>query len=120
MNATKVFNTIEGGLITFKDESLLMKLELIKYYGMESSEDITYIGSNLKMNEFQAAMGLCNLPLLDKEIGLRKKNAEVYIKELSMIEVLLYLSIVMKLIITIFTFQFLFIQQNLVIKYLII
>ncbi len=86
MNATKVFNTIEGGLITFKDESLLMKLELIKYYGMESSEDITYIGSNLKMNEFQAAMGLCNLPLLDKEIGLRKKNAEVYIKELSMIE----------------------------------
>ncbi len=86
MNATKVFNTIEGGLITFKDESLIKKLELIKYYGMESSEDISYIGSNLKMNEFQAAMGLCNLPLLENEIMLRKKNAEVYIKELSKIE----------------------------------
>ena len=86
MNATKVFNTIEGGLITFKDESLSKKLELIKYYGMESSEDISYIGSNLKMNEFQAAMGLCNLPLLENEIMLRKKNAEVYIKELSKIE----------------------------------
>ena len=86
MNATKVFNTIEGGLITFKDESLSKKLELIKYYGMESSEDISYIGSNLKMNEFQAAMGLCNLPLLDKEIRLRKSNAEMYIKELSKIE----------------------------------
>ena len=86
MNATKVFNTIEGGLITFKDESLIKKLELIKYYGMESSEDISYIGSNLKMNEFQAAMGLCNLPLLDKEIRSRKSNAEMYIKELSKIE----------------------------------
>jgi dTDP-4-amino-4,6-dideoxygalactose transaminase len=83
MNATKVFNTIEGGLLTYKDKSLTKQLELIKYYGMETSEDITYIGSNLKMNEFQAAMGLCNLPLLEKEIMDRKKNADVYIKKLS-------------------------------------
>lgn len=83
MNATKVFNTIEGGLLTYKDESLTKKLELIKYYGMESSEDISYIGSNLKMNEFQAAMGLCNLPLLDHEVELRRHNAELYLKELS-------------------------------------
>ena len=83
MNATKVFNTIEGGLLTYKDASLTKKLELIKYYGMESSEDITYIGSNLKMNEFQAAMGLCNLPLLDKEIELRKQIANTYGEELS-------------------------------------
>lgn len=85
MNATKVFNTIEGGLITYKDESLSKKLELIKYYGMESSEDITYIGSNLKMNEFQAAMGLCNLPLLNHEIELRKKNCGVYLDELKVL-----------------------------------
>ena len=86
MNATKVFNTIEGGLLTYNDEALSKKLELIKYYGMESSEDISYIGSNLKMNEFQAAMGLCNLPLLDHEIKLRKHNAEIYLKELASIE----------------------------------
>ena len=86
MNATKVFNTIEGGLITYKDEMLTKKLELIKYYGMESSEDISYIGSNLKMNEFQAAMGLCNLPLLDHEIERRKHNAEIYLKELALIK----------------------------------
>lgn len=85
MNATKVFNTIEGGLLSYKDVSLTKKLELIKYYGMETSEDISYIGSNLKMNEFQAAMGLCNIPLLDEEILSRKHNAEIYVKELSSI-----------------------------------
>ena len=86
MNATKVFNTIEGGLLTYKDQALTKKLELIKYYGMESSEDITYIGSNLKMNEFQAAMGLCNLPLLNQEIALRKAVAHKYGEELSKID----------------------------------
>lgn len=86
MNATKVFNTIEGGVITYRDESLTKKLELIKYYGMESSEDISYVGSNLKMNEFQAAMGLCNLPLLDHEIELRKQVAIQYIKHLSSLQ----------------------------------
>jgi dTDP-4-amino-4,6-dideoxygalactose transaminase len=86
MNATKVFNTIEGGLLTYKDQTLTKKLELIKYYGMESSEDITYIGSNLKMNEFQAAMGICNLPLLDHEIAKRKQVADKYGEELSKID----------------------------------
>lgn len=86
MNATKVFNTIEGGLLTYRDSKLTKKLELIKYYGMETSEDITYIGSNLKMNEFQAAMGLCNLPLLDKEISDRCNNANEYIKMLNEID----------------------------------
>lgn len=88
MNATKVFNTIEGGLLTYNDNSLTKLLELIKYYGMESSEDITYIGSNLKMNEFQATMGLCNLPLLEKEISDRNNNANEYIKLLNEIEVI--------------------------------
>jgi len=86
MNATKVFNTIEGGLLSYNDSSLTRKLELIKYYGMETSEDISYIGSNLKMNEFQAAMGLCNLPLLDAEIKLRKSTVDIYLNELSSIK----------------------------------
>jgi len=86
MNATKVFNTIEGGLLSYNDSSLTRKLELIKYYGMETSEDISYIGSNLKMNEFQAAMGLCNLPLLDAEIKQRKSIVDIYLNELSSIK----------------------------------
>ncbi len=86
MNATKVFNTIEGGLLTYKDTFLTQKLELIKYYGMESSEDITYIGSNMKMNEFQAAMGLCNLPLLDNEIEQRKLIAQTYVNQLANVQ----------------------------------
>lgn len=86
MNATKVFNTIEGGLLSYNDPTLTKKLELIKYYGIESSEDISYIGSNLKMNEFQAAMGLCNLPLLDAEIKQRKRIIDIYLNELSSIK----------------------------------
>lgn len=78
MNATKIFNTIEGGLVTYRDPELTRKLELIKYYGMEGHEDIVYPGSNLKMNEFQAAMGLCNLPLLENEIAQRKALATLY------------------------------------------
>jgi len=78
MNATKIFNTIEGGLITYKDPALTSKLELIKYYGMESAESVVYPGSNLKMNEFQAAMGICNLPLVDGEIKARKALCEHY------------------------------------------
>lgn len=78
MNATKIFNTIEGGLITYKDKELTRKLELIKYYGMEGPESVIYPGSNLKMNEFQAAMGLCNLPLVEGEIQSRKQLCEQY------------------------------------------
>jgi len=86
MNATKVFNTIEGGLLTYNDLSLTKQFELIKYYGMESAESIIYPGSNLKMNEFQAAMGLCNLVLVNEEIKRRGMVVKTYLAELSRIE----------------------------------
>jgi dTDP-4-amino-4,6-dideoxygalactose transaminase len=83
MNATKVFNTIEGGLLTYSDKRLSAQYELIKYYGMIDAQHIVYPGSNLKMNEFQAAMGLCNLLIVDKEIDKRKNIANRYLKNLS-------------------------------------
>ena len=81
-HATKVFNTIEGGCVTYRDESLTKKLQIQKNFGMENAESYPEIAGNGKMNEFQAAMGLCNLRHVDGEIGKRKVAAEQYINRL--------------------------------------
>jgi len=77
-HATKVFNTIEGGAVCFRDDSLLEKLNDMKNFGIHSAEEVPYVGGNAKMSEFQAAMGICNLRHLDREIGKRKLVAERY------------------------------------------
>lgn len=81
-HATKVFNTIEGGCVCFKDPSLYDILNQWKNFGITSPEDVEYVGGNAKMNEFCAAMGLCNLRHLDDEIVKRKVVAEHYWSEL--------------------------------------
>ena len=77
-HATKVFNTIEGGCVCFKDEGLYPVLNQWKNFGITGPEDVEYIGGNAKMNEFCAAMGVCNLRHLDDEIAKRKRVAERY------------------------------------------
>lgn len=81
-HATKVFNTIEGGALTFKDPALKAKLDQWKNFGITGQESVEYIGGNAKMNEFCAAMGICNLCHLDDEIAKRKKVAERYFERL--------------------------------------
>ena len=82
-HATKVFNTIEGGAVCFHDNDLKQTLDDIKNFGIHGPESTLYIGGNAKMNEFQAAMGMCNLRHLDHEIDKRKKVAERYREHLS-------------------------------------
>lgn len=77
-HATKVFNTIEGGALCFKDSDLADVLNQRKNFGITSSDEVEYIGGNFKMNEFCAAMGLCNLRHLDEEIAKRKIVAARY------------------------------------------
>ncbi|MGL5414432.1 MAG: DegT/DnrJ/EryC1/StrS family aminotransferase [Clostridium sp.] len=77
-HATKVFNTIEGGAVIYKDEKLKKVLDDIKNFGITGPESVEYIGGNAKMNEFQAAMGICNLRHIDKELEKRKKVVERY------------------------------------------
>lgn len=81
-HATKVFNTIEGGAVFFKDASLAPLLSEMKSFGQHGQEECLYIGTNAKMNEFQAAMGICNLRHLDAEIQKRKNAAERYFARL--------------------------------------
>ncbi len=85
-HATKVFNTIEGGAVCFHDDSLVQKLNDLKNFGIHGPEDVVYVGGNAKMNEFQAAMGLCNLRHLDREIAKRKAVVERYRSHLCGIE----------------------------------
>lgn len=85
-HATKVFNTIEGGAVTYKDERLNKILYDIKNFGITGPESVEYIGGNAKMNEFQAAMGICNLRHVDKEIEKRRKVVERYREKLENIE----------------------------------
>ncbi len=85
-HATKVFNTIEGGAVTYSDEILRDALNLQKNFGIRNAETVVYAGGNAKMNEFQAAMGICNLRYLDGEIAKRKMVVEKYRKQLEGIE----------------------------------
>jgi len=85
-HATKVFNTIEGGAITFKDMNLKKKLNNLKNFGITGPESVESVGGNSKMNEFQAAMGICNLRHIDEEIQKRKKIVERYIRKLKNIK----------------------------------
>lgn len=76
-HATKVFNTIEGGAVCCKEDALPKKLDALKNFGL-SSGDALYAGGNGKMNEFQAAMGLCNLRHLPNEIEKRRMVVQRY------------------------------------------
>ena len=77
-HATKVFNSIEGGAVCFHDPSLKERLNQWKNFGITGLETVDYVGGNAKMNEFVAAMGICNLRHVEEEIAKRKRVAERY------------------------------------------
>ena len=74
-HATKVFHTIEGGGACFHDAALGVKLARMKDFGINGPEAVDEIGGNGKMNEFCAAMGLCNLRHIDGELQKRRQGA---------------------------------------------
>lgn len=82
-HATKVFHTIEGGAVCFHDEELGRLLYQLKNFGIKNEEVVDGVGANAKMNEFQAAMGICNLRHIDEEIEKRKHADERYRENLS-------------------------------------
>lgn len=91
LHATKVYNSIEGGLLTYNNDDLIKTLNMYKNFGITGPESVEAIGLNAKMNEFQAAMGLVNLNYIDEQINNRKLIAELYRKEFGKIEGILYI-----------------------------
>ncbi len=82
-HATKVFHTVEGGAVACKSDELAEALRLERNYGITGPETTVSVGGNAKMNEFQAAMGLCNLRHLDEEMAKRRCVVAVYRKRLA-------------------------------------
>lgn len=85
-HATKVFNTIEGGAVCFSDPELGRTLYRLRDFGIRTSEIVDGVGSNAKMNEFAAAMGICNLRHVENEIAKRKAVVEHYRDRLENVE----------------------------------
>lgn len=70
-HATKVFNSVEGGCVCYRDKQFGKELFNLKNFGITSPETVGSVGANAKMNELCAAMGLCNLRHVDEEIVKR-------------------------------------------------
>lgn len=93
LHATKVFNSIEGGVLVYHDDQYTRQLRNLRNFGIENAESVTSVGLNAKMNEFAAAMGICNLEILDDAIARRGYIVEKYletIRELKGIKTLDY------------------------------
>ena len=81
-HSTKLFHTIEGGAIVINDDDLYEKVKLMINFGINGSDKIETLGINLKMNEFQAAMGLCILDDMQTISSGRKRAYDYYIENL--------------------------------------
>ncbi len=81
-HATKLFHSIEGGAIIINDDNLVQKARYLINFGIKNTEEILHLGTNAKMNEFEAAMGLCVLDDIEEIKERRKDILENYRKEL--------------------------------------
>ena len=79
-NATKVFNTFEGGALTFNsNEAFYKKICAIRQFGfLGGVHNVPYVGTNGKMTEIQAAMGLCNLRHFEEAVNYRMQIFNTY------------------------------------------
>lgn len=82
-HATKLFHTIEGGALVYRDEKLTRLFNAYKNFGIEGEEHVDFVGGNAKMNEFQAAMGLVNLPHVPQLIEERREITKRYRERLA-------------------------------------
>ena len=81
-NATKIFNTIEGGAILMKNYKNLLKAKNLRYFGLNSNK-ILSDGINGKLNEINSIIGILNLKKINKHINDRKKIYKFFIKHIN-------------------------------------
>jgi len=77
-HATKLFHSIEGGALIFNDDKLAERIRYLINFGIKNKENIPELGTNAKMNEFEAAMGLCVLDDIAEIKSSRKQVFEQY------------------------------------------
>jgi dTDP-4-amino-4,6-dideoxygalactose transaminase len=81
-HSTKLFHSIEGGALIINDDELVQKARYLINFGIKNTEEIPELGTNAKMNEFEAAMGLCVLDDIEEIKEKRKDILETYRNEL--------------------------------------
>jgi dTDP-4-amino-4,6-dideoxygalactose transaminase len=81
-HATKIFHTVEGAAIVIKDDALYEKAKIIRDYGKDGPDSVALLGINGKINELEAAMGLCMLDEEDIIHDMRKKSHDFYTEQL--------------------------------------
>jgi dTDP-4-amino-4,6-dideoxygalactose transaminase len=77
-HATKFVNAGEGGAVVTNDDALAGRIRLMKNFGFSDYDTVTYIGTNGKMSELSAAMGLTNLESMEEFIRVNRVNFETY------------------------------------------
>lgn len=85
-HATKVFNTFEGGAILTNDDALAEKIRLMRNFGFSGFDNVIHPGTNGKLTEVNAAMGLTNLEALPDFIDRNKSIHSIYRSEFESIE----------------------------------
>lgn len=77
-HATKFFNTFEGGAVVTDNDALAEKMRLMRNFGFYDYDNVIYPGTNGKLTEISAAMGLTNLESLNSFVAINRKNYETY------------------------------------------
>ena len=78
LHATKLMHAVEGGFIVAKDPAVSEKMEWMRRFGHKGQDEFHGVGTNAKMSEFHAAMGLCNLNHIDEILVKRKAICDAY------------------------------------------
>ncbi len=81
-HATKFLNSLEGGAVVTNNDELAAKIRLMKNFGFAGYDNVIYIGTNGKMNEMAAAMGITSLESMDEFVFANRLNYEFYKREL--------------------------------------
>ena len=82
-HATKAFNTMEGGAVVTNDDELAEKMRLMRNFGFKGYDNVIHPGTNGKMIEVCAAMGLANLDALDEVFEVNRRNHARYVAALA-------------------------------------
>jgi len=82
-HATKFFNTFEGGAVLTNDDELVETMQLMRNFGFAGMDNVIHPGTNGKMIEVSAAMGMANLDAIDSVIDANRRNYHTYREELS-------------------------------------
>jgi dTDP-4-amino-4,6-dideoxygalactose transaminase len=84
-HATKFLNSFEGGAVVTNNTALAENIRLMSNFGFAGLDNVVHIGTNAKMSEVSAAMGLTSLARMEEFLDVNRRNYQTYLRELSVI-----------------------------------